>query len=120
MREIAADHTHENGGGDDGASLHGLEGAGEAERLAVLDHERVHEDVGEGEAERHEGDERGHPHVGVLAREPEEKTAHGRRSRREEEIALAVLAEEREEVREEAIDGLDQPGHVVMAKNVAI
>jgi hypothetical protein len=69
LGEIAAEDTDENGGGVDGAPLHGLEGAGQAQRLAVLDHHGVGQHVVERDAEGHQHDEqRQRPVPGRLLR----------------------------------------------------
>jgi hypothetical protein len=91
--------------------LHGLERPRETERLAVLDHERVREDVGERDAEAHQRHERREPPVGVPRHRDEHGPGEGGERRRQDEVALAAAAEERQEVRDEPVDRLDQPRH---------
>jgi hypothetical protein len=63
------------------------------------------------ESERHEREEGRHPPVRVISRDAEEQPGCCRRRRGEQEIALAMIAEERHEIGQETVHGLDQPGH---------
>ena len=57
LREIAAELAHQDRRERDTRPLHRLEGAGEPARPAVLHHQRIRQDVGEREAEPHQGEE---------------------------------------------------------------
>src|SRR5439155_485229 len=107
-----------------------LERARETAGPAVLDHHRVHQNVGEREAEGHEREEPGARHEGEahgaddrqrdaerLDRPPGDQRARGeeepserRESGGHQEIALPPAAEEGHEVREQAVGWLDEPG----------
>ncbi len=110
LGEIPADLAHEDRRDLDGAPLDGLKRAGEAQGLAALDHDGVDEHVGEGEAEPHHGEEAGEPGIGVRDAESEGQARGPGQGRGEQEIALALAPPEREEVGDEAVHGLDEPG----------
>jgi hypothetical protein len=111
FREVAPQLSYKNRCCIDGTPLHGLKSAGEPERLAALDHERVGEDVGEGEAERHGGEQCSQPPIRMLRHQSQCESAAGGQGRAEHEVARSPPAEQRQEVRDQPVDRLDHPRH---------
>ena len=109
LGEVPAQQAHQDRGASDRGPLHGLKGAGEPARLAVLHHQRVGQDVVEGQAETHRRIEAGKPPVGVVRRQPGNQTGCAGQRRGQQEIALAPPTEQRQEIRDQSVQRLDEP-----------
>ncbi len=110
LRQVAAYLADQDRGRVDGAPLDGLKRAGEPARLAVLDHQRVHQHVGEGQPEPHHGEQSRQPPVRVRDAHAQGEARRGGQRGGEEQVTLPAQPEEGNEVGEEPVDGLDEPG----------
>ena len=109
-REVAAGHPRHEAGPVDRRPLNGLEARRQAARLALLDHHGVAEDVGEGEPEAREPEDRERRAPGIRREQAEGEPAQRGHGGRHEEIGPPAVAQERDQVRRQPVEGLHVPG----------
>ena len=82
----------------------------EAPGFPALDHERIHQHVGEGQPQPHHGEQSHEPPVAMRRDEPHRQAGSAGQCGGQEQVALAAPAEERHAVGQEPVGRLDQPG----------